>query len=105
MSFVLTAGSFAAIEKDFCHAFREGLEYRKDLLREQHLILVPSAGLRKHLLRLLFESGSGLTEEIRIYIYRGSSAPAHTENSFHRYVQSRWCENSCGGRMARKSED
>ena len=71
MSFLLTAGSFAAIEKDFCRAFRNGLENRKDHLREQHLILVPSAALRKHLLRLLFESGCGSFSAVRVISLNG----------------------------------
>src|SRR5688572_22463805 len=71
MSFVLTAGAFAAIEKDFCRSFRKGLENRKDPLREQHLILVPSAALRKHLLRLLFESGCSSFSAVRIVSLNG----------------------------------
>ncbi len=71
MSFVLTAGRFAAIERDFCGAFREGLENRKDHLREQHLILVPSAALRKHLLRLLFDSGCGSFSAVRVVSLNG----------------------------------
>ncbi len=71
MSFVLIAGSFAAIEKDFCHFFREGLKQREDPLRDQHVVLVPSAALRKHLLRALFESGSGSLSAVRIVSLNG----------------------------------
>ncbi len=71
MSFVLTTGTFAAIEKDFCRYFREGLEDRKDPLREQHLVLVPSAALRKHLLRSLFESGCGSFSAVRVVSLNG----------------------------------
>ncbi len=71
MSFVLTAGSFAAIEKEFSRSFREGLERRKDHLRDQHMVLVPSAALRKQLLRTLFESGCGSFSAVRIVSLNG----------------------------------
>ena len=71
MSFVLTAGGFAGIEKEFCRAFAEELRNRRDPLREQHMIVVPTAALRKHLLGLLFESGCGSFSAVRLVSLNG----------------------------------
>lgn len=71
MAFVLSAGSFSAIQKDFCRSFVEGLENRRDPLRDQHLILVPSAALRKHLLQALFETGCRSFSAVRFVSFNG----------------------------------
>ena len=71
MSFVLTSGSFAAIEKTFCDSFQHALKLRKDPLRDEHLVLVPTSAVRKHLLRLLFESGCNSFSAARIVSLNG----------------------------------
>lgn len=71
MSFVLTTGSFLAIEKEFCESFQAALKNRQDPLRDHHLILVPSAALRKHLLRLLLEAGCRSFSAVRILSLNG----------------------------------
>jgi ATP-dependent helicase/DNAse subunit B len=71
MSFVLTAGSFAAIEKDFSKSFLEELAKRKDPLRDQHLILVPSSALRKQLLTVLYQAGCVSFSAVRMISLTG----------------------------------
>jgi hypothetical protein len=73
MSVALTSGPFAAIERDFCRAFQEQIKQRTDPLRDQHLVIVPSGALRKHLLRSLFESGARSFSAVRIVSLNGLS--------------------------------
>ena len=73
MSFVLCSGSFAAIEKEFAASFRTTIESTQDPFGEQHLILVPSSALRKHLLRTLFHAGCKSFTSVRFVSLNGLS--------------------------------
>lgn len=100
MSFTVFSGSFEAQEPEFCKLFLEALKSRKDPLRETILVVAPSAALRIHLLRLLYESDvealygvrfvslNGLTQEIALETLEESQTALDDPIYFSLLVQS-----------------
>ncbi len=71
MALLLTTGSFAGIEQEFCRDFQECVRNRKDPFLENHLTVVPSSALRKHLLCQLFETGCASFAGVRTVSLNG----------------------------------